>query len=118
MNRQQKRKSRMIKAYIRWVRDNTGAIISYEAADGQLRRFYRAMNSHSKGQHTRIIKWRKLRSKAYIQECQKSFELINPVQATKLPGDPNWVIDETPIEEPTEMWPKENPHLTHIEKEN
>ncbi len=32
-------------------------------------------------------------------------------RAPKLPGDPNYVIDETPIEEPTEMWPKENPYL-------
>ena len=31
--------------------------------------------------------------------------------APKLPGDPNYIIDETPIEGPTEMWPKENPYL-------
>ena len=32
--------------------------------------------------------------------------------APRLPGDPNYVIDETPMKDTSDMWPKENPHFS------
>lgn len=135
MNKYQRRKSRMIKAYIKWVREIHGTTISYKKARRQIssfRRRVRNVPTITKAIDKGLKRLRYWRNVKKIPLCDTlkplcgtgpvglrtnvmlvdEFEHYHPMgPAPKLPGDPNFVIDETPIEEPTEMWPKENPYL-------
>ena len=124
MNKYQKAESRKVKAFVQ-LANECGYPYSYRRVRRMLRKWDRDIKRLprvvSRTIHKGFAHYKYMATKAGKQISDglranatlvDEFEHYHPMgPAPKLPGDPNFVIDETPVEEPTEMWPKENPYL-------
>lgn len=102
MNKHQRAKSRVIKMYIRVAREQ-GVTLSYTQAKRISRRVTRKLIKPICNMTRNLTKWgKRLRYEASVAaDSMRQFGMTAHT----------YLIDETPIEDTTALWPKDNPHF-------